>query len=80
MSSSGETQLPTSEKGSSHSNPGQSYMLEEYLRSEPTISERCAGLANSNQINGETKSHLEKAKDQIKLLDDIWAKNSGDGK
>ncbi|OTA96757.1 hypothetical protein M434DRAFT_27369 [Hypoxylon sp. CO27-5] len=71
---------PLRKAAGTHSNTEQSYMLEEYLRSEPTISERCAGLANSNQINGETKSHLEKAKDQIKLFDDIWAKNTGDGK
>ncbi|KAI1631857.1 hypothetical protein F4809DRAFT_133964 [Biscogniauxia mediterranea] len=55
-----------------------SYALEEYLRAEPTISERCSGAVADDQGKKKTKGkhHEKKAKEELGKFDAAWDKAS----
>ncbi|KAI1391784.1 uncharacterized protein F4822DRAFT_105448 [Hypoxylon trugodes] len=75
--SSNTTNYDTSMGGNGQSQSTQSYMLQQYLRADATVTERCSGFSKSSDS---TKSREDKARDQIKAFDDIFAKSSGNGK
>ncbi|KAI1102424.1 hypothetical protein F4804DRAFT_334268 [Jackrogersella minutella] len=77
MPSPNVTKISTSKESESSEH---SYGLQEYLRSDTTISERCSGLAKADEASGSAKSHQDKMKDYITDFDAIWKKNSKDGK
>ncbi|KAI1445505.1 hypothetical protein F5Y02DRAFT_418032 [Annulohypoxylon stygium] len=80
MPSSNETQSSTSSMNNTHLTSNQSYALQEYLRSDATETERCAGLVDLGHASGGASSCLGSVKDRIKDFDSIFAKNDKDGK
>ncbi|KAI1212103.1 uncharacterized protein F4807DRAFT_387851 [Annulohypoxylon truncatum] len=78
MPPSNETRSPSSSENR-HLPSEKFNILEEYLRSDPTVSERCSGLVNSAQATRGMSSHLDDVKDLIKGFDNVFAKNNRGG-
>ncbi|KAI0169285.1 hypothetical protein GGR52DRAFT_515077 [Hypoxylon sp. FL1284] len=49
-----------------------SYALQEYLRAEPTITDRISGAKRGDKVKNYTKHHESRAKDTVKKFDDAW--------
>ncbi|OTB19141.1 hypothetical protein K445DRAFT_18746 [Daldinia sp. EC12] len=56
----------------SHQDDHRSYMLQEFLRAEPTASERVAGVVPSKKGGKDEKAHDDKAKRAIKDFENAW--------
>ncbi|RYP51800.1 hypothetical protein DL768_002947 [Monosporascus sp. mg162] len=53
-----------------------SYALQEYLRADPTVTERCSGATPSTK-KGKTKTkkkhhHKDRAEQELRKFDDAW--------
>jgi len=52
-----------------------SYTLQEYLRAEPTVSERYSGAAPGDNNARGNDTHLAKAAKQVEDFENAWKKN-----
>ncbi|KAI2602093.1 hypothetical protein GGR54DRAFT_553218 [Hypoxylon sp. NC1633] len=73
MSSSSKNQT-SQVSGKTDSNHGNqpSYMLQEYLHAEPTVTEQLSGVGKSKKGKGKKKHREERAKKELKKFDDAW--------
>ncbi|KAI1498171.1 hypothetical protein F5X99DRAFT_339730 [Biscogniauxia marginata] len=55
-------------------NGQQSFMLQEYLRADATVSERCSGVMGGGKDLKGKKTRKEQAAEEIKKFDDKWEK------
>jgi hypothetical protein len=55
-------------------------MLQEYLRADPTVSERCSGAAQADKTRTSKNAQSHKVKKQVENFDKIWAGNQGSAK
>lgn len=58
----------------------QSYALQEFLRGEPSISERISGVDRGTDKGMKSKEYVKEAQDNVKKFDDNWKKSSAGGK
>ncbi|KAI0386492.1 hypothetical protein F5Y04DRAFT_244175 [Hypomontagnella monticulosa] len=74
MSSSSKNQEAKASGGnsSSQNDTQKPYMLEEFLRIEPTVAERLHGLAKHEEGEKGNKGYVEKAKEAIRKFEDAW--------
>ncbi|RYP74321.1 hypothetical protein DL769_004024 [Monosporascus sp. CRB-8-3] len=54
-----------------------SYALQEYLRADPTVTERCSGATPSTKKKGKSKAkkkhdHKDRAEQELRNFDDVW--------
>ncbi|KAI0601459.1 hypothetical protein F4775DRAFT_451929 [Biscogniauxia sp. FL1348] len=68
------TQMSGQDNNSQVDNGTPSYALEEYLRAEPAISERCSGAVTDDQGKEKRKEkhHEKKAKEELRKFDAAW--------
>jgi len=52
-----------------------SYMLQKYLRAEPTVSERCSGAVPPENNPKGKNAHMSKAVRQVEDFENAWKKN-----
>jgi hypothetical protein len=48
-------------------------MLQEYLRADPTVSERCSGATQADKSGASKNFRSHKAKKQVENFDKVWA-------
>ncbi|OTA99022.1 hypothetical protein M426DRAFT_27931 [Hypoxylon sp. CI-4A] len=71
-----QTKLRRPRRETCHGKPSskQSIMLQEYLRSGPTITERYSGVLKPSRADKPKKRYVDEAKAAIEKFDDVWAR------
>ncbi|KAI1643322.1 uncharacterized protein F4817DRAFT_319946 [Daldinia loculata] len=72
MPSSKDQETQASGDSSSKQNHHRHSMLQEFLRAEPTVSERLSGVLTSKKRGENEKGHDDKAKEAIRKFENAW--------